>query len=836
MKTNKFLNFILEISQVFLVFLGVYSALMCTALSVSLPVNRLVSTLVMVLAAFLFYGFFTVLETFRHGKLYGMLGLTLFYVIVYLRFRTVIQKGCVTIVNTYLKEFISYTQTNIKLLSGKGFSSETASVGYCVTLVVILVGVYLTALVSSCFYRKRRSLVYMAVTVLFFSAPLVVGKIGYFSNVVTYIFASMVVVGTRYLRSDATDKRMRQKLSLVLMTVGVVAGVITFAYLPPERYQSNMNTIVETRNSALAFTTWNRDEVFTWFREYFSGDAMDYGKFAGKNKINRNGRTLLKISGDVNQNHGIYMKGYMGAQYSNNRWRQVKDETGKYKEERQALTEAGLSVDNWHVTMRNQIGEGQTTGNEKIWSTGKITIKNLAFGYGNYLVPYYPTTAFSAQGGRSKVTVPGVQYETEYFPALVSELREGLAANTYRLAGNEYWSGSQQNRGKLTAFAKKYYLDVPDELSGLVEEYKAYLNSQDGLYNRYSQGSASVYDVLDETRNFIMMDTKYTLAPGKTPRKKDAILYFLKENKKGYSAHYATAAAVLLRSVGIPTRYVEGVYISKEKLADMTSKTTELEVTDKELHAWIEVYQENYGFVPVEVTPGRGEEEADHSSIEEEEDTKKKPKKDNKPQGQKPEKQEGELEPSIGMETPVPEEDMTFENVETDQYNREDDMEETPKVETESKEKPEKPQKENKQIWWKILLVVLGTIVLFGVVMELQRRIRIFVFKKHVRSKKIRRQILLYHRHLEVAFAQKGIHYKGQSVDGYSDQIADAYDINREIVHIFVSMVYCASFSPNAFSRDQTLDFIQAYRDIRRSIYAELKPLKKLYYMYILCI
>ena len=183
MKTSKFMNVILEISQVMLVFLGVYSALMCAAMSLSLPVSRLITMSVILGLSFLFYGLFTVLETFRHGKMYGLLGISAFAVVVIIRFRSVIQKGTVTIINTYLKEFMSYTDNEVTLLSNKGFEQETASVEYCTTLVVIILAAYLTALISSCFYRKRRSSVYVAATVCFFLIPLTVGKIGYFANV-----------------------------------------------------------------------------------------------------------------------------------------------------------------------------------------------------------------------------------------------------------------------------------------------------------------------------------------------------------------------------------------------------------------------------------------------------------------------------------------------------------------------------------------------------------------------------------------------------------------------------------------------------------------------------
>ena len=155
MKNGKIVNFVLEISQVFLVFLGVYSAVMCAALSLSLPVNRMVATLVLLSAAFLFYGLFTVLETFRRGKLYGMLGITVFVILVILRFRIVLLKGAVTIINTYLKEFMNYTQSSITLLSSKGFAGESAGLEYCTTLVTIVVAGWLIALIS----RDRKSVV-----------------------------------------------------------------------------------------------------------------------------------------------------------------------------------------------------------------------------------------------------------------------------------------------------------------------------------------------------------------------------------------------------------------------------------------------------------------------------------------------------------------------------------------------------------------------------------------------------------------------------------------------------------------------------------------------------
>lgn len=855
MKT-KITNFILETSQVLLVFLGVYSAIMCATQSLSLPVNLMVSALVILGTSFLFYGLFTVLETFRHGKTYGLLGITVFVLIVILRFRSVMQKGLVTIVNTYLKEFMNYTQSNVTLMSNSGFEQETASVEYCTTLVIIVVASYLTAVISSCFYRKRRSSVFVAATVLFFVAPLTVGKIGSFGNVMLYILTTMAVIGTRFLRFDTTDKRMRQKLSLVLVSVGIIASAVTYLFVTPQRYDSHLNDIVEIKNSALAMTTWGGDDFMTWMREYFSGDALEYGRVGRYKQVSRTGKTLFKISGNFEKSRGLYLKGYTGSEYSQNRWRQIKDE--QFQKEQEELSQDGLSLDNWHVTLRNQIGDSQMTGNPKLWSTGKITLKNLAFGFGNYVTPYFPTTSFSYrtgsayEEGKSTAAVPGVQFEVEYFPMLYSELKRGIIGNQYKLADNDYWTNNRKNRDRLSAFARKYYLDVPEETNDLIAEFKSYLNAQGNLLDKYNEGSASLYEVIQETRNFIMKDTKYTLSPGKTPKDQDAVVYFLKENKKGYSPHFATAAAVLLRGIGVPTRFVEGLYISKEQLADVMDTTTEIEVTDEDIHAWVEVYQENYGFVPMEFTPGRGDDDAKDSPVTDD-DGDGQGGSGNNGAGGEGASDSGAAgdhadikQPPAATATPVPQDDMTFENIESDNYNREDEMpDETTDTESDgiSSAKDNKEDKNNKAApgqgrmkWWQLMLLVLGGIVLLVLVAEIQRRVRILVFKRNIRKKVQRKQILAYYRHLERAFINKGIRYRGQSVDEYTKQIAEAYDMKEEVIYSLVSMVFCASFSYEKFDKAQIAEFRTAYRSIRHKVYEGVRGGTKLYYMYVLCL
>ena len=70
---------------------------------------------------------------------------------------------------------------------------------------------------------------------------------------------------------------------------------------------------------------------------------------------------------------------------------------------------------------------------------------------------------------------------------------------------------------------------------------------------------------------------------------------FLSEYKEGVCRHYAQAATLLYRSLGIPARYTVGFYVHSDKAGMVT-------VTNKEAHAWVEVYIEDLGWVYVEVT------------------------------------------------------------------------------------------------------------------------------------------------------------------------------------------------------------------------------------------
>lgn len=101
----------------------------------------------------------------------------------------------------------------------------------------------------------------------------------------------------------------------------------------------------------------------------------------------------------------------------------------------------------------------------------------------------------------------------------------------------------------------------------------------------------------------------YTLdAPDGDGRNNLEVVGDFLERRSGYCTHYASALAVLGRALGVPTRMVLGYSASGVQAeADFT-----YEVSADQLHAWVEAYIDDVGWVPFDVTPASADDaEAD---------------------------------------------------------------------------------------------------------------------------------------------------------------------------------------------------------------------------------
>ena len=80
---------------------------------------------------------------------------------------------------------------------------------------------------------------------------------------------------------------------------------------------------------------------------------------------------------------------------------------------------------------------------------------------------------------------------------------------------------------------------------------------------QYSTAKQSILNVLSSSM-------EYSTEPDKGSSD-DFATAFLQETHQGYSVHFATAAALMLRYYGIPARYVEGYLITPDDVKDTLS-------------------------------------------------------------------------------------------------------------------------------------------------------------------------------------------------------------------------------------------------------------------------
>ena len=136
-------------------------------------------------------------------------------------------------------------------------------------------------------------------------------------------------------------------------------------------------------------------------------------------------------------------------------------------------------------------------------------------------------------------------------------------------------------------YAHEVYTRLPAETYAALQT----LCQENGL-------SSGMDNLISHVASFVQRSGTYDLETGAYPSD-DYAVYFLTASHRGYCIHFATAAAVLYRCLGVPARIAEGFLVDAAG-----GKFTD--VKGFQAHAWVEVYQDGVGWLPVEVTGQSG--------------------------------------------------------------------------------------------------------------------------------------------------------------------------------------------------------------------------------------
>ncbi len=374
--------------------------------------------------------------------------------------------------------------------------------------------------------------------------------------------------------------------------------------------------------------------IWGFFDRYNSVNGLFRGALGGVSSVRPDFETDIIVTYTPSSTDTVYLSGYKGSTYSGSNWLNYVAEDGMGFA-RFIYSEIIDGMDEEYYAASDRFGN----------NSAKMQVSYLDVSANSFLIPYISlgssnrniaNPAFKGQNEQldRKLKLIRKNMQLEYTPYFSDVMLEKACNPEYDLSeSDEYYSGEYRDYvvNSCTAVPGKIVHGI-DEF--IYEHHDFGLSfSRDVNGNIYEPGytpqEKNEYRIKAVEAISTLFDEEftYTLAPGKTPSQEDFVLYFLTEQKRGYCSHFASAAVILLRSLKIPARYVEGYCIPYSYLlkngqvietdgsewfggtpeANLEKKTYSVEVSDYYAHAWIEVYLEGIGFVPFEVTPASNE-------------------------------------------------------------------------------------------------------------------------------------------------------------------------------------------------------------------------------------
>ena len=291
------------------------------------------------------------------------------------------------------------------------------------------------------------------------------------------------------------------------------------------------------------------------------------GKLGNTESVEFTGKNMLEVTLPSDCN-GLYLRGFTGTDYTGSRW-----EKGKPLP---SLETNISSSEFFSARVLRHFDEFSSLRAQN------VIIRNTGI---SSSVKYYPENAaglLETDGVRRRY---GVYFpETGWRSIIISEAQDISLDKT--MAADEL---------KMREYAYTNCLDIPETFTAHSEFFADF-------------EGGGVNDTLRYIRKGLSESCEYVLDSGKKPFGADFAQWFLTENHKGSCTHFASAAALLCRSMGIPARYCEGFVIKAEDIGDFPDNEgfTTVSVPDSRAHAWAEVYIDGFGWLPFEATPGYG--------------------------------------------------------------------------------------------------------------------------------------------------------------------------------------------------------------------------------------
>lgn len=308
-------------------------------------------------------------------------------------------------------------------------------------------------------------------------------------------------------------------------------------------------------------------------------------------------KEVMRVTASIAPTGNLYLRGYYGTDYDKGSWK------------------AGTGTFAW-VCLQHGISSrragGLLAGVSSEYGCGDRVQYELQYTGLRSSYAYLPYGA-DLETAEERYRLEG-DYTVEKRIGLKSFHFEGWS--TYRLTQNEIDTedGDAKRLGTwYNKYVLQYYLEVPEELTAVtdmvkdMEQAQTCRNAMELLASEVTEERNAARLLLGSlVADRLREHADYSLSPGELPKGRDPVEYFLEEGKEGYCTHFASAGILLLRQLGVPARFASGYVVRQEQFVREDGGYT-ASVKDEAAHAWAEIWLDDRGWVPVEMTPGYGE-------------------------------------------------------------------------------------------------------------------------------------------------------------------------------------------------------------------------------------
>lgn len=372
----------------------------------------------------------------------------------------------------------------------------------------------------------------------------------------------------------------------MLMTVAllIIVGIVSFFVIPS--YEKG--PFSEAKKGLIRYV----DRIRYGVDESLS---LPDGDFDNLQRYEPSTKTALEVT--MEKPESLWLRGYVGSVYNGRGW----SKDGAKERYKYADLFYWLHKDNFYG-QKQLVDAAFVSGKELVNHSSGMRIRNIGASSRNIYAPYefyYGKEELmpASQIGDSALHNSGFfgrrEYDYVVLPNIVKrypDVINGLYSKNQSTASIESFLHIEENYSE---FIYREYTKIPKKTKIWMDKYLTELDPQKENVNFTSAKQAII--------TFLTEKTTYTTKPAKSLGK-DLAYDFLFTDRTGYSVHYATAATLMFRYLGIPSRYVEGYLITPKDVKSAKDNVI-LKIDGTHSHAWTEVYLDGAGWIPVEVTP-----------------------------------------------------------------------------------------------------------------------------------------------------------------------------------------------------------------------------------------